>query len=691
MAKSRKAKGPPLELALERGEKFFQKGNFPLAQRELEAALGLGVSEAQAREISDKLEVCAREVALLEGREAIKRARKLEKKGQYRDALEQFEKALVIEHEDWIEERIAALRLALSQAEAADLLDAVAEDEDPQVRLAAYDKALTTGADPAVAEQRANCLVELERFDEAIAQYAAAPLSSDLSRYRQGYACAAVGRYLDALAAWRGIEAGSQGLAGQVEQLLPFACREAERSASCATRADGYAIITEMAHRIDPAEKSARLEAWEAHATCSQLDALWEEERFDEMVPLLPSLGQPPDRAALAMHAKVSFKRAERDAEHLESAVGLWLTAVYDDDLLDALTVHGAASAPLDRQAVRDRLVERLGALVAGHAKQGRLSPRVQGIWRMDERIIRQLSGLPVQGVPPACYPCTPGFALHHGLADAIFAFLDAQPSPPPDSGIDLLELRACFGATGEAMMWMEAGEEERALAAIPRDIDNDLVRYCRERIALACGMAKARRGEPQIKRYFLDALPLLQAEPKRAQEILGLAYADKPSAFFEGLADALEALCGRLDHPDLPQAAAHAMGIKAVAMLNRGINPAIAQKLLERALEIFPESELAGSTLDALEERRIGKDIEKAFKRQNSLRAAKLVLTSNDPGNRDFFFENMELWYHQAQQMERPMRAALLAEVHESCRLVDVSHSLTRKVADAISELKSH
>lgn len=754
MAKSGKAKGPPLEMALERGEKFFHKGNFPLAKRELETALNLGVSEALAREISDKLAVCAREIALLEGREAAKRARKLEKKGQYREALEQFEKALAVEHESWVEERIAALRLALRQAEASDHLQAVSRDEDPRVRLAAYDQALAAGADPAVSEQRANCLVELERFEEAIAQYASAPPTTDLARYRLGYAHAALGHYLDAFALWLDLETLPQGLAAQIEQLLPVACREAQdlpldgnaafggqgsntEAASSEenqpqnqpqnaqrARADGYGIISALAQRIDSSEKSATFAAWERQAACRRLDALWRQERFDEMPALLPPLGQPLDRAALALHAKVALKRAERDPEQLESAIGPWLTAVHDDVLLDTLAVHQVTPMPLDRHALRERLVQRLTNLVQDHAKNKRLGPRLKGIWRLEERVIRQLASLALderaldarmQGEPPAGYPCTPGFAHRHGLAEGIFAFLEAQPhslgeptdgatqtrsqSPGSQSSndasspasasaaIDLLELRACFGPTGEAMMRMEAGEEEQALAAIPRGLDNELARYCRERIALACAIAKARRGEQRIKQHVLDALPLLQAEPKRVQELIDLVYADKASTFFEGLADALETLHTHIDHPALPEATAHCMGIKAVALLNRGANLDVAQKLLERALAIFPASELAGTTLDQLEERRLGEDINKAFKRNNPQRAARLVRGSSDPRNRDYFFKTIEHWYQAALGMKQPARTALLVELRDSCRIVDEDHPLMGQIAIALDE----
>ena len=490
--------------------------------------MSLGAGEALARDIAGKLDLCAREVAVLEGREAVKRGRKLEKRGRYREALAQFEKAFVTEQETWIEERIAALRLEISRAEASELLEAVADDEDPQVRLAAYDKALAAGPDPALAEKKANCLVELDRFDEAIALYALAPPASDLSRYRQGYAYAAAGRSLDALATWQGIEILPEGLGEQVEQLLPLACREAGRMEG----ADPYGIVAGMARRIDPQEKSARFEAWEEYAACARLTALWEQARYEEMSPLLPPLGRPPHRAALALHAQVGFKLAERDPAHMEAAIALWLTAAYDDALLSSLAVHRVETGNLDQQAIRARLVERLGALVKGSTKGGQLSRRLEGIWSMEERIVRQLSMLPVQGSPPPVYPCTPGFAMRYGIADEVFAFLDAQPDPPPDAAVDLRELRACFGATGQAMMWMEAGEEERALASVPRGIEGDLVRYCRERIALACGMAKARRGERQIKRHFLDALSLLEAEPERVQAIVDLAYADEPAAF---------------------------------------------------------------------------------------------------------------------------------------------------------------
>jgi hypothetical protein len=391
------------------------------------------------------------------------------------------------------------------------------------------------------------------------------------------------------------------------------------------------------------------------------------------------------------------------------------------------MAVHQVAPMPVDRHAMRERLVRRLDALVQDHAKEKRLTARVQGIWRLEERIIRQLASLvlddralagQVRGEPPAGYPCTPGFARRHGLAEGIFAFLEAQPTSlgePPDvapgtnsqspgsqpsaagatpapasAAIDLLELRACFGPTGEAMMRMEAGEEERALAAIPRGLDNALVRYCRERIALACGIAKARRGEQRIKQHVIDALPLLQTEPKRIQEMIDLAYADKPSTFFAGLADALEALCARIDHPALPEATAHCMSIKAIALINRGANLDAAQKLLERARAIFPASELALATLRQLKERRLGDDIDKAFKRSHPLRAARLARESSDPHNREYFFNTIEHWYQAALGMNQPERTALLTELRDSCRIVDKDHPLTSQIALALNESPS-
>ncbi|MCG6859718.1 MAG: hypothetical protein LJE70_00280, partial [Chromatiaceae bacterium] len=168
------------------------------------------------------------------------------------------------------------------------------------------------------------------------------------------------------------------------------------------------------------------------------------------------------------------------------------------------------------------------------------------------------------------------------------------------------------------------------------------------------------------------------------------LAYVDAPSAFFEGLADSMEALRGRIDTPQFREATAHVMGIRAVGMLNRGSNPTVVEKLLERALAIFPDSELAGTTLDAVKERLLGKDIEKAFKRQNPLRAARLVLRSDDPGNRQYFFETIELWYQDILSSDPAMKRGALTELHESCRLVDTAHRLTQRIARDLQELET-
>ncbi|MBW1690437.1 MAG: hypothetical protein JRJ70_06720 [Deltaproteobacteria bacterium] len=130
MGKKKKDRSP--ESMLARAEKLFSRGNYPLAKKEFEKVLrgrfqpvGLpGRSKGpsgpesermvERKDISERIEICNKEIKRLKAEDLIRRARKYSGNGNPREALRCFEGAYGISGEDWIREKIGRLRYCLS-------------------------------------------------------------------------------------------------------------------------------------------------------------------------------------------------------------------------------------------------------------------------------------------------------------------------------------------------------------------------------------------------------------------------------------------------------------------------------------------------------------------------------------------------------------------------------------------------
>jgi hypothetical protein len=130
-------------------------------------------------------------------------------------------------------------------------------------------------------------------------------------------------------------------------------------------------------------------------------------------------------------------------------------------------------------------------------------------------------------------------------------------------------------------------------------------------------------------------------------------------------------------------------MGIKAVKFLNSNANPLVAQKLLKKALGIYPDSYLAQSTLASVRTRMGLEEMAKAFKRQNLSKVVKLVNRDRDPQHMSYFFETMKGWYQTVMQWDDAQRLGELREFYASCSQVDSEHPLTIEIGLALRRLE--
>jgi tetratricopeptide (TPR) repeat protein len=668
--------------ALQKAERFLARSNFPLAKKAFETAWQLQPSE----ELQEKIRICSQEIDLQKRKELIKRGRHREKRGRYREALQCFEQAVAQREEDWLVKKIRQLKDKLLLAEVTSQIKQAEASSDLEAALAAYDNALQVSATPELIAKQATSLVRAGRYQQAIDVFTNHPPTSDAARYYFGYACASTGQCVKALEQWNAIEDVKDAtLWRHVETLLPFVRRELNTSAD----PHGYAIAYQSVQKLVHTGRSPQLIDYANDFKYKYIEALWNQARYTELVALLLPLPDKMSLPLLGLYARVYYKLASQDPQHLEMAITFWLTAIYNDSLLQSLSIYQIDKEGLDTHAVRDTLLRDLETCMHHYERQNRLPATTRTYWQLEKRLIHELATLPVDRSSLDIFPCTPGFAEKFGLSEAISTLLSVQSTTLSQQGETFIEVSAYYSKAGRSLVLMEQGEGEQALASLPKNARDDVSAYCRQRVLFRHGLRKALQGEKQTKRWFLEALPLLKSYSRYRDELAELALTDLEPNVYAGLAEAMEALSKHITTPNFLEATAHVMSVQAIQLRSTGVSTTTAEKLLNRALAIYPESHLAQTTLQEMQKTAYFEQINKAFKQQNLARAANIIDRSGDPELIDYFFETVDRWHQQVEQWDKQDRLGALREFYTACYRVDRHHPLTTEIGRDLAMLE--
>jgi tetratricopeptide (TPR) repeat protein len=663
-----------------KAERYLAGRNYPLAKQAFERA---AQARPEAEGLGDKIAQCNAGIAARQRTDLIKRGRKYDKQGKAREALDCFRRALATESEDWLAKKVAILSDALSRSEALTRCKEAERQADWEAALAACDEALAaaSGSTPAEAgliARKAELLARAGRHPALIELFRRHPPHDDRGDYLLGHALARNGQAVAAIDRWSRIEAPSKALLRQMEQLLPAVLAEAEADAG-----DGF----ERGYRALQRLPSPAAEPYRQVFRCRLIERYWRQARYLEIAQLIGPLPErmPIDR--LGFYAKLYLQLAEQDAAYGEAAVDLWLTAIYNDGLLDSLYAVREAAPAIDRQSLRNALLERMQALIDRCRQQpSTATERLQRYWELQRRLIDTLSAMALdRDGGPDPFPCTPMFARRFGLSEALLDRLAHHRGSEREPDDTTLELLAYCSDSGATLLLAELGEPERALSELPPRSSDPVATYCRRRIALRLGIDKALRGEIPVKKWFQEARPLLEQSPRIAEELIALVYDEPESKAVAGLAEGMETLSSVLPQAGFREATAHILATHAILLHNQGVGDKAVERILTRALAIYPESHLAGNTLRELEHARIHAQFAKAMRQQNLAKATDIVLRTDSSELRDHFFQALRQWLEQAQNWDRESKQAILHEMSQQAVRVDPEHPVTLEIADLL------
>lgn len=700
MGKKKKAQSP--ESMLARAEKLFHRGNYPLAKKEFEKVLrgrlqpvrlpgrskGPSGPESERmvdrKDISERIEICNREIKRLKAEDLIKRARKYSGDNNPREALRCFEGAYGITGEDWIREKIGRLREILLVD---DFIKAARDAEVTGEYLKAaelYEQAFMAQERKDLLVRKAVCLVKAEEYSEAVSLLQDLTLTDPRAMYHYGFALAKVGRYFECLKIWDGIESQDDCFLGQkraVGSLL--AAKLHDRF----TRAEDFASIYEEGKYLLNSTGAQGLNGVVEYCEYAWIEELWKEERYETIADLLEHSPAEMDPALLALHAKTWFKLAEKSEANLGDFTMFWLTALFSGKS------ENFSTEAVEGEKVRRELIRMGEDLIKSKVKSGDKSTEGALIfWDLERRLVEDLHGLIGDQEGFADLVCTPRFASRFGKSAQILRVIRDKRRLFRNLE-HYLETGSYYSTAWQSLYYLESNDYENALVSLPETEDGDeFVDYGVKKVKFACGMHQLEKEENPPKQYGETATALFDMAPRYEKQFIENALnaheLDKMRCYEKVLRD----IHRKRPSKQIKEALSLVMSSCAIELYNQGlIIPRSLEITLTEALGLNPENELARGNLNDLHVFFKIQELEQAISKNKMNKACKMAAESEYHEVRDHFFEFLEDAVESLDEMQLGYedKIVLLRNIHKWCIRVDDAHPILYDIENMLAHLE--
>jgi len=661
-----------IEAVLARAEKLFQRGNFSLAGKEFEKAQ----KKLKCRDIAAKIKMCRKEAETLEGKELIKRARKAEKKGNVTEALACFEAAALIFNEDWITKRIGLLRDRSTVNNAISAAEEAEAAGDFQRAADLYAEACKAEETTGLLIKRAKCLLWAENYARAVAVFEKLTLSDTSSRYDYGLALAKTGRYGECLHVWERLETKDKRFAEQKRTVcLCLAAdlfdRFAEKRDYAAIYRDALFLLKSPDHGLEP-RQIRPLEDLREYAKYAWIEELWNADEYETIAGLLETGSSPMTPALLALHAKIGFKLALNDDNHLTTMLLYWVSAIYSRQITADFAAKGA-----EVEKVQQKLIDAAQNLIKSCADTA-YGRRAATYLEIDQKLFQQLTHLVDQKKRAAHPVCTPLYAARFDKTADILSFIREKRDFFKNTE-NYLETGAYYSAAGKCLYFLENNEFNQALAFLddlPKKSEgHEFTDYVQKRVHFEFGMYCMEKGDARLNGFYKAAPALFDLAPayekKFTEKALGVEEWDNLQIWV----DALSYIHDKRPTEVVRQALSLVISRHAIAMSNKGKMSMKAVKVTaQKALQLYPENETA---LCALRDSAINFEIDeihKAFYRHKLGKASQLALKSEYSKVRDSYFKFISHIFEDimSSNLEHDEKLIMLNDVYEWASTVD-------------------
>lgn len=709
MGKKKKALSP--ELMLARAEKLFHRGNYPLAKKEFEKALqglsspkrriagglpggltGRRVSTSgpeanrmvEQKDVSEKIEICNKEIQRLKAEDLVKRAKKYSRKDNPREAIRCFERAYGITGEDWIRGKIDRLREILF---AHDLRRAAKDAEITGEYLKAaelYEQAFTAQEKKDLLVKKARCLVKAEKYGEAVSLLQNLTLPGPRARYDYGFALAKVGKYFQCLKIWDSIDSQDDRFLSQKKAIGSLLAANLHDRFS---RAEGFASIYEEGKYLLNSTGAQGLSGVVEYCKYAWIEELWKEERYKAIADLLEDSPAEMEPALLALHAKTCFKLAEKSKDSLDDFTMFWLTAVFSEKSEDFSTEAAEGDKP------RRELIQMAEDLIKSKIKSGDSAAEEALIfWNLEKKLVEDLHELIGDQVNFSNSVCTPRFAARFGKSAQILRVVRDKRSlfENPEH---YLATGSYYSAAWQSLYYLECQDYENALISLPETNDgNEFEDYGVKKVNFAYGLHCLEKGQNPPREYAETATALFDMVPSYEKQLIERALnaheLDK-MRYYEKL---LHDIHRTRPSKQIEDPLSLVMTRLAIDLYDRRlIIPKSLEITLTEALSLNPENELARNNLNDLQLVLKIKELDQAIGRNKMNKACKIAAESEDYEVRNHFFDFFKGAVESLDEMGLGYenKIGALRDIYKWCIRVDDAHPILYDIEDMLEDLE--
>ena len=734
--------------ALSKAETFYAKKNYQTAKQNFDIVIRLNPELIKTdQSIAHKINICQQHETMRRRKEDIKKARNFEKKNKFSQALALLEKAAVIEKEDWLEDKITRLKEKLIQSDITNIPSGLQIEQDPEIQLHSLKKLSAQNQDNIQLKiQMAQCYVKTKQYQQAIELYVDFSPSENTIKpglqpiklpaddnYYLGYAYLHTDELIAGLLQWTLLSPShsqAEIIFSQFKLLLPFAIDELNTP------------------DYDQSAKALILKAFYDYlALFDQLEAdrlksvyierLWETHQYDQLLTLLQPFPDTLSLAQLELYAKLWFRLASLHKTHdyLEQAISFWLSAIYNDELLESLAsfqqvlntnmnIKDDTENELEnnsealKKELQERLLEEMKQLIDEINKETKLPDHINTLWQNEGQIIQRLHQLGNKSktfrknIKTDFFPCTPVVSRKFHLNSIYFPLISSNRRYLMGKHNQLTEdkfyeLCCYYSPLAEFMFMADNNNELAALKSLAKTASIDfavpvasastidtkaLINYCQQKIAFKYAWRMLSQSAEKADKYFRLAIPLIVKYPEYAHQLSNIALSDRTSLkVYVPLAGIMEILTKQIKTARFTEAAAYSIAMKALHLNHMNASTKIIQKLLDKAISIDPHSHAVKNIIEDNSYDIYVDQIHKAFRKGNVHQAAGVVEKSQNSKIKDYFFNMIAQWTDEISALETRARLLELKDFLLYCRQIDKTHPITQKITTQIQQIEEN
>ena len=683
MSKKKKKKGQKGNPAaiLEKGKKFFQKGNFLLAKKEFEK---LEMPPGQ-EDLLKKIDICNREIQKENARGLLKRARKIEKSGNSENALKRFEEAYGVLGEDWIRAKIEQLRNETATLDVSrDARDA--ESAGDYLKAAEfYGRVLANHDNQAMALRKAGCLVQGEAYAEAVSAFQSITLEEPEHLYDFGFSLAKTGRYFECLKTWEHIPFRDERFLEQTSWVRDLLV--CDLYATFEKREDPERVYKEGKYLMETGYAEPSLSLVVEQCIFAWIGTLWENEDFDGIWELLRRTTFKMGPALLQIYAKVGFKRAEKPGNHGEDLSMFWLSAVYSEHF------ESQFSGPDTCHRARKLLIDWAENLLNGKSRADEeITKKIPAQWLLEKEITAEIHALIRDRKKSRLQVLSPRLAAQTGRSSELLALIRKNRRFFKNRE-DYLRTGCCYSPNWESFYHLVGGEYEKAAQTlVPGEGGDEFTDYAGGRVFFSYGLSCIKSGTRPPDEVPDSLNILFETAPDYEKQFIAEALDASGLKVLQRFEKTLMDIHNRRPSDNLAKALSLVMSRRAIKRASqKDITEKVFSILLKKALKIDPDNEHARGLLEDARSNLEMEALDKALGRHKMGMACKIVNESESEIVREAFFDYFERGVEniETEEISKSEKIFYLKDIYKWIAKVDDDHDLLYDIEDIIEELE--